>query len=96
MYRQHADNQFGVNYGMRAFVFRLKRMLDGWGLTQSILTARIIGLGEEPFVLRWVDRGRLNMLYLALNANQCRRRKRDKFLFAFIYTVLFFLRGGHK
>jgi rhamnosyltransferase len=88
LYRQHENNQVGVNAGWRAFVHRADKVLSGWGLAQSALIARLVGLNDDPFVLRWAGGGRLGLLYLALHAGQCRRRVRDKFIFALSCLVL--------
>jgi rhamnosyltransferase len=83
LYRQHENNQVGVNAGWRAFVHRADKVFGGWGLAQSALIARLVGLGDDPFVLRWAGGGRLGLLYLALNAGHFRRRVRDKIIFGF-------------
>lgn len=88
LYRQHASNQLGVNAGWSAFVHRAKKVLNGWGLAQSKLIARLVGLGSDTFVLRWSDGSRLGMIWLACNAWRCRRRIRDKFLFALSCVTL--------
>jgi rhamnosyltransferase len=81
-YRQHEDNQVGVNTGMHAFARRARVVLSGWGLAQSALIADLIGLGGDPFVRRWASGSRWGLLWLATHAGQCRRRGRDKLLFA--------------
>lgn len=88
LYRQHEHNQVGVNAGWRAFFHRVEKVLSGWGLAQSALIARLVGLENDPFVLQWRDRSKLGLLYLALHAGQCRRRVRDKFFFALSCLVL--------
>lgn len=82
LYRQHENNQVGVNAGWRAFVHRANKVLSGWGLAQSALISRLVGLNEDRFVVRWASGSRLGLLWLALNARQCRRRVRDQFIFA--------------
>ena len=82
LYRQHEKNQVGVNTGTRAFVQRARKVLSGWGLTQSALIAQLVGLGDDPFVKRWSDGSRSGLLWLALHGWQCRRRLRDKIIFA--------------
>jgi rhamnosyltransferase len=82
LYRQHEQNQVGVNAGWRAFVDRSNKILSGWGLAQSVLIARLVGLGDDPFVARWSGGGRTGLLWLALHADQCRRRVRDQWIFA--------------
>ena len=82
LYRQHEKNQVGVNSGTRAFVQRARKVLSGWGLTQSALIAQLVGLGDDPFVKRWSGCSRSGLLWLALHAWQCRRRLREKIIFA--------------
>lgn len=88
LYRQHEKNQVGVNAGRRAFVHRANKILSGWGLTQSVLIARLIGFNDDPFVRRWSNGSRLGLLWLALHAGQCRRRVRDQILFGLSCVAL--------
>ena len=88
LYRQHEKNQVGVNSSWRAFIQRADYVVSGWGLAQSALIARLVGLNDDPFVLRWAGGSRLGLLYLTLHAWQCRRRMRDKFIFALSCLVL--------
>jgi rhamnosyltransferase len=81
-YRQHGTNQVGINEGCRAFMMRARRVLNGWGFNQAALIARLIGCEKNAFVQRWADGRRSGMLWLALQARQCRRRRRDQVLFA--------------
>lgn len=90
LYRQHAQNQVGVNIGSRAFFNRSAKILSGWGLSQAEKIARFIGIENDPFVRRWLAGGRLGILYLATQAFSCRRRLRDKFLFACSCAIFFF------
>lgn len=88
LYRQHEENQVGVNSGWRAFVHRVRKVWSGWGLAQSVLTAQLVGLDEDPFVTRWSGGSRVGLLWLALHARQCRRRMRDKIIFALSCAAL--------
>jgi rhamnosyltransferase len=81
LYRQHTNNQVGANVGLSAFLIRAKKVLNGWGLNQSLLIANAVGLGNSPFVLIWSKGGRLGYLSLSSHFWQCRRRLKDKFLF---------------
>lgn len=81
-YRQHGNNQVGVNLGLKAYVYRARKVLGGWGLTQSALIANLVGLGRHPFVLKWASGSRMGALWLAFHAWECRRRLRDKVLFS--------------
>lgn len=89
LYRQHEKNQVGVNTGARAFVHRARKVFSGWGLTQSALIAQLVGLGNDPFVKRWSGGSRSGLLLLALHAWQCRRRLRDKIIFALSCLALY-------
>jgi rhamnosyltransferase len=96
LYRQHESNQVGVNSGLRAFILRADKILNGWGLAQSALIARLVGMGDDPFVARWSGGSRLGLLYLALHAAQCRRRLRDKFIFGLSCLALILTRRSRR
>ncbi|TWR92318.1 glycosyltransferase [Pseudomonas saxonica] len=87
-YRQHSNNQVGVNTGLRAFRKRLSSVFDGWYLRQAACIANLIGIQNNSFVNSWIDLDRRGVLNLAFNGNDCRRRRRDKFVFAIICLVL--------
>lgn len=82
LYRQHEKNQVGVNMGWKALLHRAGKIVSGWGLSQSALIADLVGLGDDTFVRRWSGGSRTGLLWLACHAWQCRRRLRDKLLFA--------------
>jgi rhamnosyltransferase len=82
MYRQHDQNQVGVNAGWVAFVWRAQRVLNGWGLNQSRLIASLAGQADHPFVRRWSAGGRRALLRLACEAPHCRRKPLDRVWFA--------------
>jgi rhamnosyltransferase len=81
LYRQHGKNQVGVNAGGRAFVYRGRKILSGWGLSQSRRIASLIGLDRDAFVQRALGGSRLGLLWLSVHAAQCRRRLRDQLFF---------------
>lgn len=87
LYRQHDENQVGVNRGVRAFAYRCHKVLNGWGLGQAALIAQLVGLGDDLFVKKWLSGSRFGALWLVLNATQCRRRARDRVLFALACAV---------
>jgi rhamnosyltransferase len=82
MYRQHGENQVGVNAGVFALVLRAHQILNGWGLTQALLIARFIGADDILFVRQWMGGGRLALLNLAFQARDCRRKPTDRLWFA--------------
>jgi len=86
-YRQHANNQIGVNSGSRSFLLRIRKILNGYGFEQSLLISDLVQAASLPVVQRGLRGGRLGYLWLALHANQCRRKRVDQLWF-FISCVL--------
>lgn len=95
LYRQHAENQVGVNDGWRAFVHRARKVWAGWGIDQAGLIAQLVGLENDAFVSSWRSGTRLGYLRLASHARQCRRRFRDQLLFA-VTCVALCLSGNRR
>jgi rhamnosyltransferase len=89
-YRQHENNQIGVNAGWRSYWLRVRKMLSGHGFEQSLLIADLVHFSSRPVVQKGLLGGRLGYLWLALHANQCRRRRLDQLWF-FILCILFAL-----
>jgi len=87
-YRQHANNQIGVNAGWRSYWRRVRKMLSGHGFEQSLLIADLVHAYSAPVVQKGLLGGRLGYLWLALRANQCRRKRLDQLWF-FVLCVLF-------
>lgn len=90
-YRQHANNQIGVNAGWRSFQLRAWKVLSGYGFEQSRLIADAVGVSSLPVVQRGLRGGRAGYLWLGLQAAACRRRPLDQLLFL-ISCVLLALR----
>lgn len=87
-YRQHEKNQVGANIGVKAYVYRFKKVFSGWLFDQSRLIAQMIGLSESTTLYRWSSSGRLGYLKLGFNAHKCRRRSRDQIVFACMCLIL--------
>ena len=87
-YRQHSCNQVGVNHGYKAFMSRVSKVISGWGFSQALMISNEVGLKDDLFVRNWSSGHRIGMLYLALHANQCRRRIADKVFFFFTCLIL--------
>lgn len=97
-YRQHSNNQIGVNAGWRSYWLRVRKMLNGHGFEQALLISDVIQANAMPVVQQGLHGGRLGYLWLALRAKQCRRKRLDQLWF-FILCVLFAIakpagRGG--
>lgn len=91
-YRQHANNQVGVNSGVKAFHARLSKVFDGWWLNQSLLISTLLGVSDTPFVRSWSNLRRSDLARLAMEGFKCRRRLRDKFVFTGLCLTLVILR----
>lgn len=80
-YRQHANNQLGVNTGWKSYWLRVRKVLAGHGFEQSLLIANVIHAASTPVVKAGLQGGRSGYLWLACRANQCRRRRIDQLWF---------------
>lgn len=93
-YRQHANNQVGVNSGSKAFRARLAKVIDGWWLNQAALISTLVGVADTPFVQSWIKLDRTDVAKLAFAGFKCRRRLRDKVVFTVFCVTLVIM--GHK
>lgn len=91
LYRQHSQNQVGVNAGLKGFMRRARKVSSGWALAQAALIAKMVGADQTPFVKSWLAGGSIGLLKLSLEFWNCRRRIRDKFIFLFscLYLAVF-------
>lgn len=95
-YRQHSQNQVGMNSGLKAFLHRARKVSSGWALSQSALIAKIIGMEDIPFVKIWSSGSPQGLLRLSISFWSCRRRMRDKFLFLLTCIYLALNGGGYE
>ncbi len=95
LYRQHASNQVGVNKGWKAFAYRLKKILYGGALEQSVSIASIIGMQDHSFITKWSNLKKDGLFKLAFYAPMCRRKKQEKVLF-FFACILMVVLGEKK
>ena len=86
-YRQHLSNQLGVNSGVRPFILRVKKILNGYGISQSLLIANLIGANWTNIVQRGLLGGRMGYVWLSFQCCECRRKKIDQVIF-FISCLL--------
>jgi len=87
-YRQHENNQVGVNKGFTAFRYRAKKILTGWAFDQTSLIADLVGAKSNLPKYLHFNGGRLNYLRLAFLGARCRRRLRDQLYFAISCIVI--------
>lgn len=88
LYRQHGNNLVGASVGLKAKLQRLQKLKSGWWLAQSLLIAELTGVKNHPFVKAWSRPRRSALLYLAIHARHCRRKRGDQILFFFACLVL--------
>ena len=82
-YRQHAQNQIGVNAGWRSFWSRALKISSGYGFAQARLIALVTEAESPCFVKQGLLRGRYGLWWLALQARHCRRKPTEQLLFFF-------------
>jgi len=79
-YRQHNANVFGANVGIRAFISRIRRVLDGEGFDFAFRLMKELSV-QNSFIRSLFPVSRINLLRLAFQCKQCRRRWRDQIYF---------------
>ncbi|PYE30105.1 rhamnosyltransferase [Idiomarina fontislapidosi] len=78
-YRQHDSNQFGVNFGLKAYLKRFRLISSKWYREQVLKIVLLVA--PEKY-------NKINKRsYLLLNFNEVRRRRIDQFILLFL--VLF-------
>jgi len=70
-YRQHADNQVGINKGWQAGFKRVMLLRNGWYKQQVFAISNLIGIHEPDFNSRWI---------VLKNINQLRRKLKDRII----------------
>jgi len=89
-YRQHSNNQLGANVGLKAIIFRFKKILSGEVIDQVIKIISFLGIENNEFVSKWYKNKKINYLFLACSSRELRRSNRDKVLFFFFCIISFF------
>ena len=79
-YRQHNTNVFGANVGIKAFVSRIRRVLNGEGFDFAFRLMKELNV-QDPFIQSLFPVSRINLLRLAFKFKYCRRRWRDQTYF---------------
>jgi rhamnosyltransferase len=87
-YRQHTNNQVGVNIGLKALMHRAKFILSGQWFRQVAIIVTLVGKKDSAFVKGWYPFSRLGFFKLAFQAHKCRRRIGDQVWFFFICLLM--------
>lgn len=88
LYRQHGDNQVGVNKGHKAFRHRMQLVLSGAALKQASLLVTLFHLEKSDFAKKWYKLNRYGIITLMLCAKKCRRKPLDQIFFALSCLIL--------
>jgi rhamnosyltransferase len=91
-YRQHENNQIGVNTGWRSFWRRFGKIASGHGFEQARLIALLVGLSGKEIVRRGLSGRRMGYLWLAQNSFLCRRKRLDQIWFLMSCLLMVVLR----
>lgn len=93
-YRQHVNNQVGVNAGIASAILRVRQVWQGWWFTQVRLICELTaGKNSQNTVAKILARsGRFSLFRLMIHARECRRRYRDQLVFAAFCGLLAFRR----
>jgi rhamnosyltransferase len=75
-YRQHLNNQFGLNTGLKAYWKRFLIVKSNWYRTEVRNIFKLIKTEEPEFLF--------NRVWLLINVNKLRRRPRDTFVLGFM------------
>jgi rhamnosyltransferase len=87
LYRQHGNNEIGVNYGWRAALSRWKRVRSG-AYRRDIL-AIADSVGESDYIVEALRRFRfIDRLSLILNVRHFRRRYTECVYLAFLFLIM--------
>ncbi|MNO26536.1 putative glycosyl transferase [compost metagenome] len=83
-YRQHANNQVGVNAGVASAISRVRQVWQGWWFAQVRLICELTASeNSQNTVAKILARpGRFSLFRLIMHASECRRRSRDQLVFA--------------
>lgn len=89
-YRQHEGNVFGANVGIRAFVSRALKVIQGEGFHFAFYLISKLNK-KDKFLSSLLPIRRFSFILLAFNALTCRRRLRDGLIFFIACLILTFI-----
>lgn len=85
-YRQHSNNEFGANFGLKAFKDRWRKARNGWYRTQILKTTEFCDI-DNDIVKNLRRNSYLNRLNLLKNIFQFRKRKREAFFLGLTFLI---------
>ena len=89
-YRQHENNEFGSNAGLRATYKRVKLLKSGWYSAECLKIIRVLHKTSTDIPAQFLDKKFKNKLYLLRNISKLRRKFKERvFLFIIILVGLY-------
>jgi rhamnosyltransferase len=82
-YRQHGNNETGVNAGFSALMIRVKKLKSGWAFDQVYAVAKAVGY-EDDLKFFFPVRARANFKFF-LNFRKMRRKLSDALILSLIF-----------
>lgn len=89
LYRQHENNQIGMNNGIKAFLKRAEKIINGYGFEQAQKIAFVTGADKDSYIKELLSGSRKRFLLLALNAKHCRRKRIDVLYLLFASLIMY-------
>jgi rhamnosyltransferase len=89
-YRQHDENEFGVNTGVKVAKNRIEKIKSGWYRSQVAAIAKVCGVESNTLVHKVLSKTWSGRLTLAMHAGKFRRSYRDALFLTFISLMDWF------
>ncbi|WP_411960596.1 glycosyltransferase [Pseudomonas mandelii] len=87
LYRQHSNNQFGANTGIKALLARLSLLRSGWYRGEVSKISGLLAGNAQGLPASLINQGKIPSSFLIHNWTGLRRRFRDRF-FLLVMVVL--------
>lgn len=87
-YRQHPQNAFGANNGLKAMFKRWRMMTNGWYRGQVLAIADMIGMHNNTWMLKLARLNLNDRWQLFIQTRSFRRRLRDRFALQLLIICL--------
>lgn len=86
-YRQHGNNEFGANSGLKTFLNRWARARDGWYGKQITYIAEFCHANNLEPIKYLTSEGYIGKVKLAFHAFKLRRKKSEALVLAFMLII---------
>ena len=86
-YRQHENNEFGSNTGLRVAYKRLKLLKTGWYSAECLKIIRLVNKISTDIPAQFLEKNFQNRLFLLQNVSQLRRKFSERVIFFVIVLI---------